>query len=103
MSRGCERLARWLALQPGLTILRGRPRGCLVRAVVWEVSCWSARSRVAVRTNELDAGERRPVMGGGEGPFVLAVWGAGQCPRRVVGGVVSQAPIRRARRAWRAP
>ena len=30
-------------------------------------SSWSARSRAAARTNELDAGERREIIGGGEG------------------------------------
>jgi len=33
---------------------------------VLEVSSWSARSRGEARTNELDAGQRRWIMGIGE-------------------------------------
>ena len=62
-----------------------------------EESSWSARSRGAARTNELDADERRRIIGSEEESFpvwlfmkgrvlVLGVW---------LGGVVSQAPIRR--------
>src|SRR6266699_2437566 len=36
-------------------------------AAVLEGSCWSARSRGAARTNELDAGERRLIIGSEEG------------------------------------
>jgi hypothetical protein len=59
-------------------------------------SGWSARSRAAARTNELDAGKRRKIIGGGEG-FVcgLAYAGSRAGSRCVAGGVVSQAPIRR--------
>jgi hypothetical protein len=60
-------------------------------AVREEPSC-SARSRVAARTNELDADERRRIIGSEEGSFVLVVGVVG-VPRRVVGGVVSQAPM----------
>jgi len=35
--------------------------GCLITAAAWPGSSWSARSRAAVRTNELDAGERWPI------------------------------------------
>jgi hypothetical protein len=35
---------------------------------VREGSGWSARSRAAARTNELDAGERREILEGEEGP-----------------------------------
>ncbi len=61
---------------------------------MWEGSCWSACSRAAARTYELDAGERRPIM---EGEEVLSRWvvKGRPVPRCVVGGVVSQAPIRR--------
>ena len=38
-------------------------------AAVLEGSCWSARSRGAARTNELDAGERRLIIGSEEGSF----------------------------------
>jgi hypothetical protein len=38
---------------------------------VLEESCWSARSRGAARTNELDADERRLIIGSEEDPFVL--------------------------------
>jgi hypothetical protein len=34
---------------------------------VREESSWSARSRAAARTNELDAGKRRKIIEGGEG------------------------------------
>src|SRR6266576_5611401 len=52
-----------------------------------------------VRTNELDAGERRPIIGGEEEPpgcggcggKGFGGWFPGGC---VVGGVVSRAPIR---------
>ena len=60
-------------------------------------SSWSARSRAAARTNELDAGKRRKIIEGEEGGLV-ADWlmrGSCACSRRVAGGVVSQAPIRR--------
>ena len=47
-----------------------------------EGSSWSARSRVAARTNELDADERRRIIGSGEEPFVLACEkGVVCCPR----------------------
>jgi hypothetical protein len=39
------------------------------RVAAWEGSCWSARSRAAARTNELDADERRLIIGSGEGSF----------------------------------
>src|SRR5215467_16368624 len=39
-----------------------------VCAVVQAVSSWSARSRAAARTNELDAGKRRPIIEGEEEP-----------------------------------
>jgi hypothetical protein len=61
---------------------------------VREGSRWSARSRAAARTNELDAGERRRIMRSGEDPFVLGFEGPGAVPD-VAGGVVSQAPIGR--------
>ena len=59
-------------------------------------SGWSARSRAAARTNELDAGKRRKIVGGGEG-FGCGWLIRGRVPgsRCVAGGVVSQAPIRR--------
>ena len=87
----------------GLTVLRDLLRSCLVHVAVLEGSSWSARSRAAARTNELEAGERRRIIGErGRSVFVLVV--------RVVlfpgvaGGVVSQAPIRRRpRRAGRLP
>ena len=41
-----------------------------------EGSSWSARSRAAARTNELDADQRRRIIGSGERiPFVLACEG----------------------------
>jgi hypothetical protein len=61
---------------------------------VWEGSSWSARSRAAARTNELDADERRVIIDSGEGSFVLGYEGVVVVPG-VAGGVVSQAPIRR--------
>jgi hypothetical protein len=64
-------------------------------AAVLEESSWSARSRVAARTNELDADERRTIMDSEEG--FLSCWlMRGPCLSRAwPGGVVSQAPIRR--------
>ena len=47
----------------GLTVLRDLPRRCLVHVAVREGSSWSARSRVAARTNELDAAGRRRIIG----------------------------------------
>jgi hypothetical protein len=68
------------------------PRGCWSFPAARPGSSWSARSRAAARTNELDAGKRREILGGGEG-FGYAGSRAGS--RCVAGGVVSQAPIRR--------
>jgi hypothetical protein len=63
-------------------------------AAVREESGWSARSRTAARTNELDADERRTIMDSEEG--FLSCWlMRGSCVPGVAGGVVSQAPIRR--------
>ena len=64
MSRGMTDLTRWLACcrRAGLTVLQDLPRGCLVYVAVREGPSWSARSRAAARTNELDAGERRTIM-----------------------------------------
>src|SRR4029077_18768901 len=59
-------------------------------------SSWSARSRAAARTNELDAGKRREIIEGGGGSF--AVWLMRVrvlFPGALASGVVSQAPIRR--------
>jgi hypothetical protein len=39
----------------------------------WKVSCWSAHSRVAARTNELDADERRLIIGSEEDPSLLVL------------------------------
>jgi hypothetical protein len=61
----------------------------------WPGSSWSARSRVAARTNELDWGQRRPVIGAGEGR-----WGGVVSRVCVVGGVVSHAPVRRWPWGW---
>ena len=54
-----------------------RPKRSLGETLTREVSAISARSGSAVgaraRTNELDAGERRPMIGGGESlPVVVA-------------------------------
>ena len=64
MSRGMTDLTRWLACcrRAGLTVLQDLPRGCLVYVAVREGPSWSARSRAAARTNELDADERRTIM-----------------------------------------
>ena len=60
------------------------------------MSGWSARSRAAARTNELDAGKRRKILEGEEGLVAVGfVRGRVRVPGRVAGGVVSQAPIRR--------
>jgi len=56
----------------GLTVLQDLPRSCLVYVAVREGSSWSARSRAAARTNELDADERRTIMDSEEG--VLSDW-----------------------------
>jgi hypothetical protein len=76
-------LARWLAWcrRAGLTVLRDLPRSCLVHVAVREGSSWSARSRAAARTNELDADERRTIMDSEEGPFVLVIEEGRGCPR----------------------
>jgi hypothetical protein len=57
----------------GLTVVRDLPRGCPVYVAVWEESCWSARSRAAARTNELDADERRQIIGE-RGRVRFALW-----------------------------
>ncbi len=64
---------RVLVRAGGVTVFRGLPRSCPGYAVVWEVSSWSARSRVAARTNELDADERRRIIGSEEG-FLSCWW-----------------------------
>jgi len=65
----------------GLTVLQDLPRSCLVYVAVREGSSWSARSRAAARTNELDADERRTIMDSEEGcPFVLVYGGACMSP-----------------------
>jgi len=48
-------------------------------AAVWEVSSWSARSRVAARTNELGADERRRIIGSEEGSLLCWWWGGRWC------------------------
>ena len=56
-----------------------------------------APGRARARTNELDAGERRPMIGSEEEPAGCGVAGLGPVagsPGCVVGGVVSHAPIR---------
>ena len=50
-----------------MTILRGLPRRCPGSAAAAEESSWSARSRAAARTNELDSGKRRKIIEGEEG------------------------------------
>src|SRR5260370_42630787 len=62
-------------------------------------SGWSARSRAAARTNELDAGKRREIIGGrGRGRFRLGLSGLWACCGGVGGGGVSPGPCRG--RAW---
>jgi len=46
----------------GLTVRMDLLRGCLVHVAVLEGSSWSARSREAARTNELEAGQRREII-----------------------------------------
>lgn len=58
-------------------------------------SCWSVRSRAAVRTNEHDAGEWREILEDEEGWVAVGLSGSCACSRSLAGGVVSQAPIRR--------
>src|SRR5213076_3580014 len=41
-------------------------RSCLVHVAVPVGSSWSARSRAAARTNELDAAQRRRIIASGE-------------------------------------
>jgi hypothetical protein len=83
----------------GLTVLVDLPRSCPGLPVARQGSSWSARSRAAARMNELDAGERREIIGEREG----SLCGFGLCGGRVLvsrclaGGVISQAPIRHLR------
>jgi hypothetical protein len=99
-------LSRGIAELPGGSVYRRRPgwsdrssgssSQLPVCVAAREVSCWSARSRVAARTNELDADERRLIVGSGEGSFRWLCDGWWSVfPGCVAGGVVSQAPIRR--------
>src|SRR5205807_6349832 len=98
LSRGRTDLARWLrpAVRAGLTVLLCPSSQLPGPAAARPGSSWSARSRAAARTNELDAGERRKIIEGEEGVWLrLACQGSRAGSRRVAGGVVSQAPIRR--------
>jgi hypothetical protein len=94
------------AYGPGPVTTRGRRAGLIILLdpssqlpgllAARPGSGWSARSRAAARTNELDAGKRRKIIGGGEGLGCgWACQGSCACSRCVAGGVVSQAPIRR--------
>src|ERR1700746_2486976 len=60
----------------GLTVLLDLPRSCPGSAAARPGSSWSARSRAAARTNELDAGKRREILEGEEG-FLCGwlIWG----------------------------
>ena len=60
-----------------------------------EGSSWSARSRAAARTNDLEAGQRRKIIGErGRSLRGVVYAGSRMWSRGVAGGVVSQAPIR---------
>ena len=50
---------------------RDLPRSCPGHAAVRAESCWSARSRAAARTNELDAAKRWHIIGSEEGFLVV--------------------------------
>jgi hypothetical protein len=78
----------------GLTGFRDLPRSCLIHVAVLEGSSWSARSRAAARTNEVEVGDRRRIMRSGEDSFLLRFEGRGAVAG-VAGGVVWLAPIRR--------
>ena len=72
------------------------PRSCPGLLAARPGSGWSARSRAAARTNELDAGKRPKITGSGEGGRLrFGLCGVACGFRCVAGGVVSQAPIRR--------
>jgi hypothetical protein len=74
----------------GFAFLGLSPMAAWFAAAAWPGSSWSARSRAAARTNELEAGERRPIIGAGERSC------SGRRVSRVcvAGGVVSPAPMR---------
>jgi hypothetical protein len=80
----------------GGTVACGFSSSLPVCAIVQAVSSWSARSRAAARTNELDAGKRWPIIEGEEEP--AGGWrmrkGDLAAPVRGWVGVVSHAPIR---------
>jgi hypothetical protein len=50
----------------GLTVLLDLPRSCRGLLAARRGSSWSARSRAAARTNELEAGKRRRIIASGE-------------------------------------
>ena len=80
----------------GLTVLLDPSSQLPGPAAARPGSSWSARSRAAARTNELDAGKRRKIIEGEEGGWLrLDCQGSRAGSRCVAGGVVSQAPIRR--------
>jgi hypothetical protein len=90
LSRARGDLARWPAAV-GLGWVpcsAGFPRSCRISCRrAGRGSSWSARSRAAARTNELDAGKRRPIIEGEEEPLTrgrpgLGVWWL--VPRRCV-------------------
>src|SRR6185312_8361379 len=58
------------AVRAGLTVFLDLPRRCPGLLVARPGSSWSARSRAAARTNELDAGKRRKIIEGEEGGWL---------------------------------
>ena len=61
----------------GLTVLLDLPRSCPGLPAAPEGSSWSARSRAAATTDELDAGNRRKIIEG-RGRFLRGVVYAGR-------------------------
>ena len=59
----------------GLTVLLDPSSQLPGPAAARPGSSWSARSRAAARTNELDAGKRRKIIEGGEGPVAVELSG----------------------------
>jgi hypothetical protein len=86
----------YACLRAGLTVLLDPSSQLPGPAAALEGSSWSARSRAAARTNELDAGKRRKILEGEEGAgYGIGLSGVACWFPTLVCGVVSQAPIRR--------
>ena len=63
----------------GLTVFRDLPRSCRITPLCGRCQAGAPRSRVAARTNELGADERRRIIGSEEGSLLCWWWGGRWC------------------------